>query len=123
MNFGFTEEQEMLRQYVERARSEEKVSFIGRLGTYRYLDMDVTIAEALCVCVRESKVEWFEQPSLLLRKQCSLPATPCANQYPLIEFDDVFPVFTHFREQVTSLKAFIASVMSLYVCLTGSQDS
>jgi len=23
------------------------VSFVGRLGTYRYLDMDVTIAEAL----------------------------------------------------------------------------
>jgi len=42
-----TQEQEMLRQYVELAQSEEGVTFVGRLGTYRYLDMDVTIAEAL----------------------------------------------------------------------------
>jgi len=41
------EEQEMLKQYVELANSEQKVSFVGRLGTYRYLDMDVTIDEAL----------------------------------------------------------------------------
>ena len=37
----------MLKQYIELANSEKKVSFMGRLGTYRYLDMDVTIAEAL----------------------------------------------------------------------------
>jgi UDP-galactopyranose mutase len=42
-----TEEQAILRQYVELAQAEEGVSFIGRLGTYRYLDMDVTIGEAL----------------------------------------------------------------------------
>lgn len=36
-----------LRQYVERARRESGVSFVGRLGTYRYLDMDVTIGESL----------------------------------------------------------------------------
>lgn len=40
-------EKEMLETYVDRARTETKVSFLGRLGTYRYLDMDVTIAEAL----------------------------------------------------------------------------
>lgn len=40
-------EQALLKKYVELARAEEGVSFIGRLGTYRYLDMDVTIAEAL----------------------------------------------------------------------------
>jgi len=40
-------EQAMLRKYVELARQESNVSFVGRLGTYRYLDMDVTIAEAL----------------------------------------------------------------------------
>ncbi|WXL27260.1 UDP-galactopyranose mutase [Ectopseudomonas mendocina] len=40
-------EQEQLKQYVELARREQGVSFVGRLGTYRYLDMDVTIAEAL----------------------------------------------------------------------------
>ncbi len=33
--------------YLERAAREESVTFLGRLGTYRYLDMDVCIAEAL----------------------------------------------------------------------------
>ena len=41
------EEQELLRQYVVRAEAEAGVTFVGRLGTYRYLDMDVTIREAL----------------------------------------------------------------------------
>jgi UDP-galactopyranose mutase len=41
------EEQETLRRYVEMAKKENNISFVGRLGTYRYLDMDVTIAEAL----------------------------------------------------------------------------
>ncbi len=40
-------EQALLTQYVARARLEEGVTFVGRLGTYRYLDMDVTIREAL----------------------------------------------------------------------------
>jgi UDP-galactopyranose mutase len=40
-------EEAMLRKYVERAREEKRVSFVGRLGSYRYLDMDVCIAEAL----------------------------------------------------------------------------
>ncbi|MGE9641949.1 UDP-galactopyranose mutase, partial [Escherichia coli] len=29
------------------AEGEKNITFVGRLGTYRYLDMDVTIAEAL----------------------------------------------------------------------------
>jgi UDP-galactopyranose mutase len=33
--------------YVERARATSGVTFTGRLGTYRYIDMDVTIAEAM----------------------------------------------------------------------------
>lgn len=41
------EEKAVLRDYVARAREEENTSFIGRLGTYRYLDMDRAIAEAL----------------------------------------------------------------------------
>ena len=40
-------EKELLREYVELARKTRKVTFVGRLGTYRYLDMDVTIREAL----------------------------------------------------------------------------
>lgn len=41
------QEQAMLKDYIALAERETKVSFVGRLGTYRYLDMDVTVAEAL----------------------------------------------------------------------------
>ena len=41
------EDKGVLRQYLDAARAETGVTFVGRLGTYRYLDMDVTIAEAL----------------------------------------------------------------------------
>lgn len=40
-------EKALLAEYAGRARAETGVTFLGRLGTYRYLDMDVTIAEAL----------------------------------------------------------------------------
>jgi UDP-galactopyranose mutase len=42
-----TNEEAMLAKYVERAEAASGVSFVGRLGSYRYLDMDATIAEAL----------------------------------------------------------------------------
>jgi UDP-galactopyranose mutase len=38
-----------LAQYVALAQGQEQVTFVGRLGTYRYLDMHVTIAEAMDV--------------------------------------------------------------------------
>ncbi len=41
------DEKKLLREYVARAETETGVTFVGRLGTYRYLDMDVTIREAL----------------------------------------------------------------------------
>ena len=40
-------EKALLRDYVALAASQRNVTFVGRLGTYRYLDMDVTIREAL----------------------------------------------------------------------------
>ncbi|RJE87833.1 UDP-galactopyranose mutase [Paracoccus onubensis] len=40
-------EKALLGDYVTRAEATEGVTFVGRLGTYRYLDMDVTIREAL----------------------------------------------------------------------------
>lgn len=40
-------EMALLDKYLALAQAEEKITFVGRLGTYRYLDMDVTIAEAL----------------------------------------------------------------------------
>ena len=41
------EEKALLADYVQMARDTRGVTFVGRLGTYRYLDMDVTIREAL----------------------------------------------------------------------------
>lgn len=43
----FADEKAMLARYVARAEAERGVTFVGRLGTYAYLDMDVTIARAL----------------------------------------------------------------------------
>lgn len=40
-------DQALLQQYVAKAQQESAVTFIGRLGTYRYMDMDVTIKESL----------------------------------------------------------------------------
>ena len=40
-------EKALLADYVALAEETEGVTFVGRLGTYRYLDMDVTIREAL----------------------------------------------------------------------------
>jgi len=43
------DEERLLRQYEELAGFEKNVTFVGRLGTYQYLDMDVTISRALAV--------------------------------------------------------------------------
>lgn len=41
------EKNNLLEQYQQRAAKEEKITFVGRLATYRYMDMDVTIRAAL----------------------------------------------------------------------------
>ncbi|GAL12844.1 UDP-galactopyranose mutase [Vibrio astriarenae] len=43
----FTSGNELFDQYVDLAKRQQKVSFVGRLGTYQYMDMDVTIRKAL----------------------------------------------------------------------------
>lgn len=45
-------EKSQLKRYIDMASNETKLTFVGRLGTYRYLDMHVTIAEALDVAER-----------------------------------------------------------------------
>ncbi|MFP5386218.1 MAG: UDP-galactopyranose mutase [Bacteriovoracia bacterium] len=40
-------DKELLQEYVSLAEEESNVTFIGRLGTYRYLDMHVVIGESL----------------------------------------------------------------------------
>jgi UDP-galactopyranose mutase len=56
------EEKAMLGKYVELAMSESNISFLGRLGTYRYLDMDVTIAEALAAADEFLRLARNKQP-------------------------------------------------------------
>lgn len=41
------DDQQLLRTYAAEAVAARGVTFVGRLGTYRYLDMDVAVAEAL----------------------------------------------------------------------------
>ncbi|MDO5705246.1 MAG: UDP-galactopyranose mutase, partial [Paracoccus sp. (in: a-proteobacteria)] len=41
------EEKALLDDYIQLAEAQQGVTFVGRLGTYRYLDMDVTIREAM----------------------------------------------------------------------------
>lgn len=41
------DDKKYLKEYEARAREEKNVTFVGRLGTYQYLDMDVTIGRAL----------------------------------------------------------------------------
>lgn len=59
------DEKTMLEQYVNLANQETKVTFVGRLATYRYLDMDVTIREALDVATLFLKNQ---------KEQLSMPA-------------------------------------------------
>lgn len=40
-------DKQRLDDYLLAAKAETQVTFVGRLGTYRYLDMDVTVREAL----------------------------------------------------------------------------
>jgi len=42
-----TGEMSQLKSYIKLADEEKNVTFVGRLGTYRYIDMDITIREAL----------------------------------------------------------------------------
>ncbi|MBM3718044.1 MAG: UDP-galactopyranose mutase [Actinobacteria bacterium] len=62
------EEKAQLHDYVSAARSATGVTFLGRLGTYRYLDMDVTIKEALEVArvFIESRVKNSPMRSLVV---------------------------------------------------------
>jgi len=58
------EEKSMLRKYVALANELHNVTFLGRLGTYRYLDMDVTIAEALAAADEFLELKKKSQPIL-----------------------------------------------------------
>lgn len=65
------EEKSLLTDYIDLAKGTSGVTFVGRLGTYRYLDMDVTIREALDVAAlftqridTDTPMPTFAQPPL-----------------------------------------------------------
>lgn len=54
-------DKDLLEKYVGLVEKEDNVTFIGRLGTYRYLDMHVVIGESLDLakkCIGTEKAEW-----------------------------------------------------------------
>ncbi len=51
-----SKDKDLLQKYIQLAEREEKVTFIGRLGTYRYLDMHVVIGESLDLA-KKCKIE------------------------------------------------------------------
>jgi UDP-galactopyranose mutase len=59
----------VLEQYVKLAQQESKTSFLGRLGTYRYLDMHQVIAESLDFAPRLAEA---------IRSEASRPIFPQA---------------------------------------------
>lgn len=58
------EEKQALARYVSLASQISATTFVGRLGTYRYIDMDVTIREALDTARRYLETEG-EMPAFL----------------------------------------------------------
>ncbi len=52
-----TREKAQLTHYMQLAKKEKKVTFIGRLGTYRYLDMHISISEALDTAAQYSDLD------------------------------------------------------------------
>ena len=66
-------EKEMLEKYVDLAEQETGVTFVGRLGTYAYLDMDVTIERAF-----ETSEQLLSVPSRMI--MFPLGDRPCSWQ-------------------------------------------
>ncbi len=57
-------DKELLQNYVNLAAAEKNVTFIGRLGTYRYLDMHVVIGESLDlakICLTKKREDGWPQ--------------------------------------------------------------
>lgn len=56
-----TNDKELLAKYITLAELEPNVTFIGRLGTYRYLDMHVVIGESIdlaAICLKKDRDNW-----------------------------------------------------------------
>ncbi|MCF2870962.1 UDP-galactopyranose mutase [Octadecabacter sp. G9-8] len=54
-------EKAMLHRYIAAAKATRNVTFVGRLGTYRYLDMDVCVREAIDVAEKFINADLADQ--------------------------------------------------------------
>ena len=54
-----SKDQKIINNYIELTKKCKNVKFLGRLGTYRYLDMDVTILEAMRVA--EKFIKFYKE--------------------------------------------------------------
>src|SRR4051794_6022783 len=52
----------LYKRYAELANSTHRVHFVGRLGTYRYYNMDQVVAQALTLCKQLAAAPDFELP-------------------------------------------------------------
>ncbi len=55
-------EKALLNRYLDKAMGLSNTTFVGRLGTYRYLDMDVTIREAIDVANKFLECQKNQEP-------------------------------------------------------------
>lgn len=55
-------EKALLNRYLDKAMALNNTTFVGRLGTYRYLDMDVTIREAIDVAKKYLECQKNQEP-------------------------------------------------------------
>lgn len=55
-------EKALLNRYLDKAMALNNTTFVGRLGTYRYLDMDVTIREAIDVAKKYLECKKNQEP-------------------------------------------------------------
>ncbi|WHG60481.1 UDP-galactopyranose mutase [Escherichia coli] len=55
-------EKELLNRYLDKAMALRNTTFVGRLGIYRYLDMDVTIREAIDVANKYLECQKNQEP-------------------------------------------------------------
>ncbi|EPF6064598.1 UDP-galactopyranose mutase [Enterobacter cloacae] len=55
-------EKELLNRYLDKAMALSNTTFVGCLGTYRYLDMDVTIREAIDVANKYLECQKNQEP-------------------------------------------------------------
>ena len=70
---------ELVEKYISLAAAEENVSFLGRLGTYRYLNMDEVIAESVDFATTFIRCVTANQPPPVFSRSTPMVIPPAEN--------------------------------------------